>query len=42
MDEIPKPKVGVGVIIIKEGKVLMGKRKGSPGEYGRKIKTQRN
>lgn len=27
-----KPKVGVGVIIIKDGKVLFGKRKGSHGE----------
>ena len=27
-----KPRVGVGVMIIKEGKVLLGKRKGSHGE----------
>lgn len=27
-----KPKVGVGVMILKEGKVLLGKRKGSHGE----------
>lgn len=27
-----KPKVGVGVMILKEGKVLIGKRKGSHGE----------
>jgi len=27
-----KPKVGVGVIIIKDNKVLLGKRKGSHGE----------
>lgn len=27
-----RPKVGVGVIVIKDGKVLMGKRKGSHGE----------
>lgn len=27
-----KPKVGVGVMIFKEGKVLLGKRKGSHGE----------
>lgn len=30
--EIHKPKVGVGVMILKEGKVLLGKRKGSHGE----------
>lgn len=30
--EEQKPKVGVGVIIIKDGKVLLGKRKGSHGE----------
>ena len=27
-----KPKIGVGVIVIKENKVLLGKRKGSHGE----------
>ena len=27
-----KPKVGVGVMILREGKVLLGKRKGSHGE----------
>ena len=27
----PKPRVGVGVIVIKEGKILLGKRKGSHG-----------
>jgi len=27
-----KPKVGVGVIVIKDNKVLLGKRKGSHGE----------
>lgn len=27
-----RPKVGVGVIVIKEGKILLGKRKGSHGE----------
>lgn len=33
--EEPKPKVGMGVMILKEGKVLLGKRKGShgSGEY---------
>ena len=30
MDE--RPKVGVGVIIIKDGKVLLGKRKNAHGE----------
>ena len=30
--EQPKPKVGVGVMILKGGKVLFGKRKGSHGE----------
>ncbi len=30
MDQIPK--VGVGVLIFKEGKILLGKRKGSHGE----------
>ncbi|MFA6252241.1 MAG: NUDIX domain-containing protein [Candidatus Paceibacterota bacterium] len=32
MDEQNKPKVGVGVLILKEGKILFGKRKGSHGE----------
>jgi 8-oxo-dGTP diphosphatase len=32
MEEKNRPKVGVGVIIIKDGKVLLGKRKGSHGE----------
>lgn len=27
-----RPKVGIGVMILKEGKVLLGKRKGSHGE----------
>lgn len=27
-----KPKVGIGVMILKEGRVLLGKRKGSHGE----------
>lgn len=31
MEEIIRPKVGVGVIIRKEGKVLIGKRKGHHG-----------
>lgn len=31
MDE-QRPKVGVGVIVIKDGKVLLGKRKGAHGE----------
>lgn len=32
-DQIPqKPMVGVGVMIFKDGKVLLGKRKGSHGE----------
>ena len=30
-NEIQKPKVGVGVMIFKDGKVLIGKRKGSFG-----------
>ncbi|OGG40852.1 DNA mismatch repair protein MutT [Candidatus Kaiserbacteria bacterium GWA2_50_9] len=30
--EIQRPRVGVGVIIKKDGKVLLGKRKGSHGE----------
>ncbi len=28
-----RPKVGVGVIIFKDGKLLLGKRKGSHGEF---------
>lgn len=33
--EIPRPKVGVGVMIFRDGKILLGKRKNSfgPGEY---------
>jgi 8-oxo-dGTP diphosphatase len=30
--EIQKPKVGVGIMILKNGKILLGKRKGSHGE----------
>jgi len=30
--EQPRPKVGIGVMILKDGKVLFGKRKGSHGE----------
>ena len=35
MQQEQKPKVGIGVMIIKDGKVLLGKRKGShgAGEY---------
>ena len=35
MEEIQKPKVGVGCLVLKDGKVLLGKRKGShgSGEY---------
>lgn len=29
--ETSKPRIGVGVIVVKEGKILMGKRKGSHG-----------
>ncbi|HOF50487.1 MAG TPA: hypothetical protein PLH22_02295 [Candidatus Colwellbacteria bacterium] len=32
MDDAPKPRVGIGVMIFKNGKVLLGKRKGSHGE----------
>lgn len=32
MEQQNKPKVGIGVMILKEGKVLLGKRKGSHGE----------
>jgi 8-oxo-dGTP diphosphatase len=31
MEEKPRPKVGVGVMVFKDGKVLMGKRKNSHG-----------
>lgn len=30
--ELQKPKVGVGIFILKDGEVLLGKRKGSHGE----------
>jgi 8-oxo-dGTP diphosphatase len=30
--EEQKPKVGIGILILKEGKILFGKRKGSHGE----------
>jgi len=32
MEQQNKPKVGVGVLILREGKILFGKRKGSHGE----------
>jgi 8-oxo-dGTP diphosphatase len=32
MNEIQRPKVGVAVMIFKDGKVLLGKRRGSHGE----------
>jgi 8-oxo-dGTP diphosphatase len=32
MDQNNRPKVGIGVMILKEGKILLGKRKGSHGE----------
>jgi len=32
MEEKNRPKVGVGVIVVKDGKVLLGKRKGAHGE----------
>ena len=32
MNPEQRPKVGIGVMIMKEGKVLLGKRKGSHGE----------
>ena len=32
MDQESRPKVGIGVMILKEGKVLLQKRKGSHGE----------
>lgn len=28
---IPKPRVGVGILVIKKGKILLGKRKGAHG-----------
>ena len=31
-DSAPRPLVGVGVMVMKDGKVLLGKRKGSHGE----------
>jgi len=31
MEQENRPKVGVGIMIIKNGKVLLGKRKGSHG-----------
>lgn len=31
MDHEKRPKVGVGVVVLKEGRVLLGKRKGSHG-----------
>ncbi len=32
MEKENRPKVGVGVLIMKEGKVLMGKRRNAHGE----------
>ena len=32
MDKEQRPKVGIGVMVFKDGKVLMGKRKSSHGE----------
>ena len=32
MDKELRPKVGIGVMVLKDGKVLLGKRKGSHGE----------
>ena len=32
MEQENKPKVGIGIMIFKEGKVLLGKRKGSHGQ----------
>lgn len=32
MEQEQRPKVGIGVMIVKDGKVLLGKRKGSHGE----------
>jgi len=32
MEQEQRPKVGVGVIVIKDGKILLGKRKGTHGE----------
>lgn len=36
MSEESRPRVGIGIMVIKEGKVLLGKRKGAHGEseYG--------
>ena len=31
MEEISKPKLGVGIMVLRDGKVLLGKRKGSHG-----------
>ena len=31
MDRLPSPRVGVGVLIIEQGKILLGKRKGAHG-----------
>jgi len=31
-NELQRPKVGIGIMILKDGKVLLGKRKGSHGE----------
>lgn len=35
MDKDQRPKIGIGVMVVKDGKVLLGKRKGShgSGEY---------
>lgn len=32
MEQQNRPKVGIGIMILKDGKVLLGKRKGSHGE----------
>jgi 8-oxo-dGTP diphosphatase len=32
MEQEQRPKVGIGVMIVKDGKVLLGKRKGAHGE----------
>jgi 8-oxo-dGTP diphosphatase len=32
MTEVQRPQVGIGVLVLKDGKVLIGKRKGSLGE----------
>ena len=31
MEQQERPKIGVGVIVVRDGKVLLGKRKGSHG-----------